>query len=103
MAGSDFDFGTDRRRLTIAVIPYGSFPSGGSPTAVPVVPTKWLDVFIVEPISGNGNSGGGPGKGPGKPVDPDDASKQGLQFYVEVIGESDPAISGRRDVPYLLK
>ncbi len=107
LVGSGYDFGSDRRRLTIAVLPYGSFGPGGSPPEVPVVPTKWLDVFITEPISGNGNSGGGGGGGPGKgkdedPVDPDDASKDGLHFYVEVIGESNPAISGRRDVPYLL-
>ena len=117
LIGSNYVLGDDRRRLTIAVIPYSSFGPGGSPPSVPVIPTKWLDVFITEPISGNGNSGGGGGGGGNdkdknpnanpnanpSPVDPDEASKDQLHFYVEIIGESDPAASGRRDVPYLLK
>lgn len=80
LIGSGYDIGNDRRRLTVAVIPYGSFGNGSS--GAPVTPTKWLDVFITEPMSGNGNA---------------------LRFYVEVIGDSTPAISGRRDVPYLLE
>jgi Putative Flp pilus-assembly TadE/G-like len=84
LIGSSYVLGDDRRRLTVAVIPYGSFGNGSSGT--PVTPTKWLDVFITEPITGNGNSNNDP-----------------LRFYVEVIGESTPAISGRRDVPYLIE
>ncbi len=84
LIGSSFDFGTDRRRLTIAVIPFGSFGTGGS--GDPVTPTMWLDVFITEPMSGSGNNQNDP-----------------LRFYVEVIGESSPAISGRRDVPYIIR
>ncbi|MFN3620926.1 pilus assembly protein TadG-related protein, partial [Sphingorhabdus sp.] len=82
--GSNYVIGDDRRRLTVAVIPYGAFGSGSSGT--PVTPTKWLDVFITEQITGNGNS-----------------TKDPLRFYVEIIGESTPATSGRRDVPYLLE
>lgn len=82
--GSNYDIGNDRRRLTVAVIPYGAFGSGSS--GAPVTPTRWLDVFITEGISGSGNSKNDP-----------------LRFYVEIIGESTPAISGRRDVPYLIE
>jgi hypothetical protein len=84
LIGSGYDFGTDRRRLTIAVIPYGSFGTGGS--GGPVTPTRWLDVFITEPMTGAGNNQNNP-----------------LRFYVEIIGESSPAISGRRDVPYIIE
>lgn len=84
LIGSSYDFGTDRRRLTIAVIPYGSFGTGGS--GDPVTPTRWLDVFITEPMTGAGNNQNNP-----------------LRFYVEIIGESIPAISGRRDVPYIIR
>ncbi len=80
LIGSNYVLGDDRRRLTVAVLPYNSFGTGSS--GAPVTPTKWIDVFITEPMTGNGNS---------------------LRFYVEVIGESTPAISGRRDVPYLLE
>lgn len=75
--GSNYAIGTDRRRLTIALIPYGSFGSSNS-----VAPTKWMDVFITKPMYGNGNK---------------------LRIYVEIIGISSSAISGRRDVPYLLE
>ena len=102
----------DRRRLTIAVIPFGSFGSGSSGS--PVTPTKWLDVFITEPISGvgsggggnggNGNGGNGKAGGNGGGNDPaDTANKEGLQFYIEIIGVSSSNTSGRRDVPYLLE
>lgn len=84
LIGDGYSIGNDRRRLTVAVIPYGSFGNGSS--GAPVTPTKWLDVFITEPMSGNGNSQNDP-----------------LRFYVEVIGDSTPAISGRRDVPYLIE
>jgi len=84
LIGSSYVLGDDRRRLTVAVIPYGSFGNGSS--GAPVTPTKWLDVFITEPITGNGNSNNDP-----------------LRFYVEIIGESTPSVSGRRDVPYLLE
>lgn len=70
----------DRRRLSVAVVPFGSFGTGSS--GVPVTPTKWLDIFITEPIDGNGKS---------------------IRFYAEVIGESDSRVSGRRDVPYLIE
>jgi hypothetical protein len=75
--GSGYAIGTDRRRLTIALIPYGSFSSSN-----PTTPTQWMDVFIVKPMYGNGNK---------------------MRLYVEIIGISSPAISGRRDVPYLLE
>ena len=106
LIGSNYVLGDDRRRLTVAVLPYGSFGSGSSGPAV--VPTKWLDVFITEPIEGNGSGGGngngGNGNGNGGGADPaDTANKNGLHFYIEIIGESTPAISGRRDVPYLIE
>jgi hypothetical protein len=82
--GSNYDIGHDRRRLTIAVVPFGAFDSGKSDT--PVTPTLWLDVFITEEMSGNGNSKNNP-----------------LRFYVEIIGQSSSAASGRRDVPYLIE
>lgn len=82
--GSNYDIGNDRRRLTVSVIPFGAFGSGSS--GPPVTPTLWLDVFITEEMSGNGNS-----------------KKDPLRFYVEVIGESSSAASGRRDVPYLIE
>ena len=75
--GSNYSIGTDRRRLTIALIPYGSFGN-----STPTTPTQWMDVFIVKQMYGNGNK---------------------IRIYVEVIGISSPAISGRRDVPYLLE
>lgn len=75
--GSNYAIGTDRRRLTIALIPYGSFGSSNS-----VAPTKWMDVFIVKQMYGTGNK---------------------IRIYVEIIGISSSAISGRRDVPYLLE
>ena len=75
--GSNYSIGTDRRRLTIALIPYGSFGN-----STPTTPTQWMDVFIVKKMYGNGNK---------------------IRIYVEVIGISSPAISGRRDVPYLLE
>lgn len=78
---TNFDPNNDRRRLTIAVIPFGSFAPGRS-DPVGVVPLQWLDVFIVQPISGSG---------------------QAMRFYVEVIGPSVSTVSGRRDVPYLLQ
>jgi Flp pilus assembly protein TadG len=84
LIGSSYDFDTDRRRLTIAVIPYGAFGTGGS--GDPVTPTRWLDVFITEPMDGDGA-----------------AKKEPLRFYVEIIGESSPATSGRRDVPYIIR
>jgi Flp pilus assembly protein TadG len=80
LIGSNYVLGDDRRRLTVAVIPYNSFGSGSSGPSI--TPTRWVDVFITEPMTGNGNS---------------------LRFYVEIIGESSPAISGRRDVPYLIE
>jgi hypothetical protein len=82
--GSNYDIGHDRRRLTVAVIPFGAFDSGNSDT--PVTPTLWLDVFITEEMSGNGNSKSNP-----------------LRFYVEIIGQSSSAPSGRRDVPFLIE
>jgi hypothetical protein len=75
--GSSYSMGTDRRRLTIALIPYGSFGKKN-----PTTPTQWMDLFITKPMYGNGNK---------------------LRIYAEVIGVSSPAISGRRDVPYLLE
>lgn len=75
--GSNYAIGTDRRRLTIALIPYGSFGSSNS-----VAPTQWMDVFIVKQMYGTGNK---------------------IRIYVEIIGISSSAISGRRDVPYLLE
>lgn len=75
--GSNYAIGTDRRRLTIALIPYGSFGKSN-----PTTPTQWMDVFIVKEMYGMGNK---------------------IRIYVEVIGVSSPAISGRRDVPYLLE
>ena len=75
--GSTYAIGTDRRRLTIALIPYGSFGKTD-----PATPTQWMDVFIVKPMYGIGKT---------------------LRMYVEIIGVSSPAISGRRDVPYLLE
>jgi Flp pilus assembly protein TadG len=84
LIGTSYNFDTDRRRLTIAVIPYGSFGTGGS--GDPVTPTRWLDVFITEPMTGAGNNTNNP-----------------LRFYVEIIGESSPAVSGRRDVPYIIR
>ena len=75
--GSNYAIGTDRRRLTIALIPYGSFGSNN-----PATPTQWMDVFITKPMYGNGNK---------------------LRIYVEIIGVSSSAISGRRDVPYLFE
>ena len=82
--GAGYVIGDDRRRLTVAVIPYGSFGTGGS--GGPVTPTKWMDVFITEAMSGTGNSQNDPPR-----------------FYVEIIGDSTPAVSGRRDVPYLIE
>lgn len=110
-SGGIYNFDTDRRRLTVAVVPYGAFPKGSS-TKTPVIPTKWLDVFVTERMTGSGNSGAcgqgnvGQGNGKGrKPVDPAevDECKAALHFYVEVIGVSNPSISGRRDVPYLIR
>ena len=75
--GSNYVIGDDRRRLTIALIPYGSFGKTD-----PATPTRWMDVFITKPMYGNGNK---------------------LRMYIEIIGISSPAISGRRDVPYLLE
>jgi Flp pilus assembly protein TadG len=75
--GSNYAIGTDRRRLTVALIPYGSFGKSD-----PTTPTQWMDLFITKPMYGNGNK---------------------LRIYVEIIGVSSPAISGRRDVPYLLE
>lgn len=70
----------DRRRLSVAVVPFGSFGTGGS--GAPVTPSKWLDIFITEPIDGSGKS---------------------IRFYAEIIGESDSRVNGRRDVPYLIE
>lgn len=74
---SNYSIGTDRRRLTIAVIPFGSVSN-----TTPVTPTKWMDVFITRPMDGNGKA---------------------LRLYVEIIGDSSPALSGLRSVPYLIK
>lgn len=78
--GSGYTQGGDRRRLTIAMIPYGSFGSGSSGAAV--IPSKWMDVFIARKMAGNGNS---------------------LRLYVEIIGISETSTTGRRDVPYLIE
>ena len=80
LIGSGYDFASDRRRLTVAVVPFGAFGPGGSGPGV--IPITWLDVFVTEPITGTGSD---------------------MRFYVEVIGTSSSTVSGRRDVPYLLE
>ncbi|WP_411290906.1 pilus assembly protein TadG-related protein [Sphingorhabdus sp.] len=75
--GSNYNFGSDRRRLTVALIPFGTVSN-----TTPVTPTKWVDVFIVRAMEGNGNK---------------------MRLYVEIIGDSSSATSGRRDVPYLIE
>lgn len=75
-----YDYNQDRRRLTVAVVPFGAFGSGGS--AQPVRPIRWLDVFVVRAMRIEGK------------VD---------SLYVEVIGDSRSASSGLRNVPYLIE
>lgn len=94
VAGISPSSGIDRRRLSVAVINCNATNLHGKTTNVPV--SKWLDVFLVQPVATRGNG--------------TNAQTDMSDIYVEEIGETGSGIGGastaqviQRAVPYLIR
>lgn len=83
----------DRRRLSVAVVNCTANGVNGNSTNLPV--TKWLDVFLVEPVLKRSKTY--------------KSGTEADEIYVEVVAEAGTGSNGaagqvvRRDVPYLVK
>jgi hypothetical protein len=94
VAGISPSSGIDRRRLSVAVINCNATNLHGKTTNVPV--SKWLDVFLVQPVAKRGNG--------------TNAQTDMSDIYVEEIGETGSGTGGastaqviQRAVPYLIR